>query len=188
MEIFNYVYGTDIKAGFYTPEEYREKQKQNNLNENSHVPGAYMQGKTAFCNLDRLDKCDNFYVVAVPFHEGIHYHQHNKSFSELIMNRVFANNVWIASLYEDEKQSKEDINYKDLYTMSPQEVHAYRMQFYLEEQLTEKIGIEKTQNALPKKELKLAQKIWEKARTMGKISEYRQNNSPYFSKKSNPRA
>lgn len=74
------------------------------------------------------------------------------------------------NIYEDELNLKETINYKDLYAMQPAEVHAYGLQEYVEQQLTEKTGIDKVRYADLGTEIK---NIHNKALSMAKLAQYR---------------
>lgn len=68
-KIIEYAYGTSLNIDFYTPEEYR---KENNLNEDAHVPGAEHDsstGKISF-NIERLNS-DNYMGISVLFHEAM---------------------------------------------------------------------------------------------------------------------
>lgn len=167
-EIFKYVYGTVPEIGFFTPEEEKARLRQAGLNENAHINAAfYRSGKICF-NEERLQESDNYFAVSVLFHEGTHHRQETQSFDNPLVNRIFNANISNINVYENELNNKGDKSYKDLYTMLPDEVHAYGIQEYMEKQLAEKTGIVKT--AAVNKE---ADKIHNKALAMAKLAQYR---------------
>lgn len=164
-KIFKYVYGMVPEIGFFTPEEEKARLRQAGLNENAHINAAfYRNGKICF-NEERLQESDNYFAVSVLFHEGTHHRQETQSFDNPLVNRIFNTNI---NVYENELNNKGDTSYKDLYTMLPDEVHAYGIQEYMEKQLAEKTGIVKT--AAVNKE---ANKIHNKALAMAKLAQYR---------------
>ena len=71
--------------------------------------------------------------------------------------------------YDNERNDKQDKNYKDLYTMLPCEVHAYGLQEYMENELIEKAGIQKANN----KDTPVVKRIHDKGYSMAKVNQYR---------------
>lgn len=141
-KIIEYVYGTPLKVGFYTQEEYR---KENNLDENAPVFGAYQEKGKIFFNSDRLENSDNYMGVSVVFHEYMHKRQEEVKFENPLINRLFACNVDRAVGYEMRNIDSFSPEYEDIYSLMPKEVHAYAMQNYVEGCIADKTGIEKTQ-------------------------------------------
>lgn len=141
-KIIEYVYGTPLKVGFYTQEEYR---KENNLDENAPVFGAYQEKGKIFFNTDRLENSDNYMGVSVVFHEYMHKRQEEVKFENPLINRLFACNVDRAVGYEMRNIDSSSPEYGDIYSLMPKEVHAYAMQNYVEGCIADKTGIEKTQ-------------------------------------------
>ena len=167
-QIFNYVYGIVPEIVFFTEEEEKSRRRQLGLNEDAHINAAYYLNGKIYFNEERLQESDNYFTVSVLFHEGTHHRQETQSFDNPLMNRVFNANISTINVYENELNNKGDKSYKDLYTMLPDEVHAYGIQEYMENQLAEKTGISKT--AIINKE---ADKIHNKALAMAKVTQYR---------------
>ncbi len=142
VKIIGYVYGAPLEVGFYTSEEYRKKE---NLDENAPVFGAYHQEGKLFFNTDRLENSDNYMGVSVVFHEFTHKRQKETKFEDPLINRLFACRVYNAVGYERINVDTSSPEYGDIYSLMPTEVHAYAMQKYVEDEITNKTGIEKTQ-------------------------------------------
>lgn len=169
-QIFKHVYGVSPEIVFFTPEEEKARRRAQGLNEDVHINAAYFfRGKLHF-NEERLQNSDNFFAISVLFHEGTHMRQHYTSFGDTSVDRLFACYVTNINLYEDELSDRGSSAYKDLYTMQPSEVHAHGLQQYVEQQITEKTGIEKTQFADLDKE---TEQIHNKAFSMAALSQYR---------------
>ncbi|MDY4840944.1 MAG: hypothetical protein SO314_01085 [Alphaproteobacteria bacterium] len=167
--IFKYVYGTAPKIEFFTEEQEKARQKNAGLNENAHINAAYYhKGKIHF-NEERLQKSDNFFAVSVMFHEGTHLRQDCENFDNPLVKRIFDCDMNNVTLYENEINDRESANYKDLYAMQPGETHAHGLQEYMEQQLTEKTGIEKDRNTNSKE----VKRIHNKAFSMAKLTQYR---------------
>ena len=167
--IFEYVYGTAPKIEFFTEEQEKARQKNAGLNENAHINAAYYhKGKIHF-NEERLQKSDNFFAVSVMFHEGTHLRQDCENFDNPLVKRIFDCDMNNVTLYENEINDRESANYKDLYAMQPDETHAHGLQEYMEQQLTEKTGIEKDRNTNSKE----VKRIHNKAFSMAKLTQYR---------------
>ena len=141
-KIIEYVYDTHLEVGFYTPEEYRRK---NNLDENAPVFGAYQEKGKIFFNTDRLETSDNYMGVSVLFHEFTHKRQEEMEFENPLINRLFACKVDRAVDYERRNINSSSPEYGDIYSLMPKEIHAYAMQKYVEDNIANKTGIEKTQ-------------------------------------------
>ena len=141
-KIIEYVYGTHLEVGFYTPEEYRQK---NNLDKNAPVFGAYEEKGKIFFNTDRLENSDNYMGVSVLFHEFTHKRQEETEFANPLINRLFACKVDNAVDYEMKNINSSSPEYGDIYSLMPKETHAYAMQKYVEDNIANKTGIEKTQ-------------------------------------------
>lgn len=170
--VFEYVYGIMPKIEYFTTAEEKERQKAEGFSKDTHVNAAYYNpsdGKIYF-NEERLKDSDVFFAVSVLLHEGTHLRQDNISFGDAQINRMFNNFIGDVNIYEDLLNDKTSANYKDLYTMLPDEKHAYGVQQYMEQFLMEKIGIEKTNYAIGNKE---AQKIHDKAFAMVAIAQYK---------------
>lgn len=167
--IFKYVYGTAPKIEFFTEEQEKARQKNAGLNENAHINAAYYhKGKIHF-NEERLQKSDNFFAVSVMFHEGTHLRQDCENFDNPLVKRIFDCDMNNVTLYENEINDRKSANYKDLYAMQPGETHAHGLQEYMEQQLTEKTGIEKDRNTNSKE----VKRIHNKAFSMAKLTQYR---------------
>ena len=169
-EIFEYVYDTPLKIGFFTPEEMRDLNKKQGLNPDTHINAAFYCNGCIFFNTERLQQSDNFFAVSVPLHEGMHLRQDSHDFQDETVNRLFAVDISRVSLYEDEINNKSSAAYKDLYAMSPGEKHAHGIQLYMEERLTEKTGLAKSTDREPDREV---ENIHNKAFTMAKITQSR---------------
>ncbi len=141
-KVIEYVYGTPLEIGFYTPEEYR---KENNLDENAPVFGAYQEKGKIFFNTDRLENSDNYMGVSVLFHEFTHKRQEETEFENQLINRLFACKADKAGDYEMRNINSSSPEYGDIYSLMPKEMHAYAMQKYVEDNIANKTGIEKTQ-------------------------------------------
>ena len=140
-KIINYAYHTSLEIGFYTSEEFR---KSHNLDENHPVYTAYQQYGKIFFNTDRLEKCDNYTGVSVLFHEFMHKRQFEEKFDNPLINRLFNDNIYSASCYEEHAIDKNSKEFGDMYSLMPAEIHAYTMQKYVEDNISDKTGIEKT--------------------------------------------
>lgn len=168
-QVFKHVYGLKPDIAFFTPEEEKASNIANGLDENVHINAAYYtKGKISF-NEERLQNSDNFFAISVLLHEGTHMRQHFTSFNDKLVDRIFSCHINNTVVYENKINNKDAIEYKDLYTLQPSEIHAYRLQQYAEQQLTAKTGIEKTNLNNLDKETK---QIHNKAFSMASISKY----------------
>ncbi|MBQ8677076.1 MAG: hypothetical protein IJ529_01240 [Alphaproteobacteria bacterium] len=163
-KIIEYVYGTPLEIGFYTSDEFR---KENNLDDKAPTFGAYTENGKIFFNTDRLENSDNYMGVSVVFHEFTHKRQEETEFDNPLINRLFACKVYNAVAYENIDTSSPE--YGDMYSLIPAEVHAYAMQKYVEDNIAEKTGIEKTQV----RETKSVQQVHTKSFAMAAIAKYR---------------
>ena len=168
-QVFEHVYGAAPKILFFTEEEQRLKNKANGLAENVHIDAAHSGGGVIYFNLDRLQSSDNFFAVSVVFHEGMHFRQDNETFSDALADRIMKCHTNYTRIYEDRLNDKESLTYKDLYTMQPHETHAYGLQEYVEDKLTELTGVQKTCSANSHE----TNKIHNKAFSMAKVTQYR---------------
>lgn len=165
-KIFEHVYGATPEVVFFTPEEEKAKRRTLGLNEDAPINAAYyLNGKIHF-NEERLQSCDNFFAVSVMFHEGTHFRQHLNNFDNPLVKRIFDSNVTNISVYENEVNDRS----RDLYTMLPSEIHAYGLQEYVEQQITEKTGIDKVEYTDLGKEIN---DVHNKAFSMAKLAQYR---------------
>lgn len=153
-QVFKYVYGVSPDIAFFTPEQEKAKKRAQGLNEDAHVNAAYFSNGQIHFNEERLQNSDNFFAISVLFHEGTHLRQSCVSFDDDLVDRIFDCHTSFTNIYEDELNNKETADYKDLYAMQPDEVHAHRLQNYVEQQLTEKTRIEKTNFTDLDKEIK----------------------------------
>ena len=170
-KVFKHIYGIKPDIVYFTTEEERAKNRAMGLPENSHIYAAYQKDGKIHFNVERLQSSDNFFAISVLFHEGTHLRQHLQTFKDSVVNRIF--NCSLDNITAGENivfNDKEALSYKDLYTMQPSETHAYGLQEYVEQQITEKTGIEKTQHQELDKETK---KIHDKAFSMAKLAQYR---------------
>ena len=169
LKIFEYVYGDAPKLEFYTEAQERERLVKLGYPEDVHINAAnYHEGIISF-NTDRLQDCDNFFEVSVPFHEGTHYRQDVQSFGYTLVDRIFQSSASNLLAYDNEDNKKQGKNYKDLYTMLPFEVHAYGLQEYMENSLIENTGIQKSKN----KDTPEVKRIHNKGYSMAKVNQYR---------------
>ena len=169
LKIFEYVYGDAPKLEFYTEAQERERLVKLGYPEDVHINAAnYHEGIISF-NTDRLQDCDNFFAVSVPFHEGTHYRQDVQSFGDALVDRIFQSSAANLLAYDNEDNKKQGKNYKDLYTMLPFEVHAYGLQEYMENSLIENTGIQKSKN----KDTPEVKRIHNKGYSMAKVNQYR---------------
>lgn len=168
-EIFKYVYGDAPKIEFFTEQQERERLKGLGYPDDVHINGADSGNGIIRFNEDRLQKSDNFFGVSVLFHEGMHFRQDTKSFGDPIVDRIFSLNVNHLNVYEDTLNNKNSSEYRDFYTMQPAEIHAYGLQEYMENNLIEKTGIQKTHN----EDLLETRKIHNKGFSMAKLTQYR---------------
>lgn len=166
-KIINYVYNTSLDIGFFTPEEFR---RNNNLNKHSHVPGAIHRGGKLFFNIERLENSNNYMGVSVVFHEFMHKRQHQENFSPLI-RRLFDCQTYHAERYEMKTIDKNSKEFGDIYSLMQKEIHAFTMQKYVEDNITNKTGIEKTKVA----ETKDVKQVHNKSFAMADISKARYN-------------
>ncbi len=164
-KIINYAYHTSLDISFFTPEEYR---KQHNLDDNCHVPGAIHRGGKLFFNTERLENGDNYMGVSVVFHEFIHKRQHQDNIDPLI-RRLFDCGIFHAGRHEEKYVDKNSKEFGDIYSLLPVEIHAYTMQKYVEDNIADKTGIEKTQA----KETEDARQVHNKAFAMANITKSR---------------
>lgn len=141
-KIIEYVYDTPLEIGFYTSDEFR---KENNLDKNAPVFGAYQEKGKIFFNTDRLENSDNYMGVSVVFHEFAHKRQEETKFDNPLINRLFATETYKAFDYEMRNIDVSSPEYGDMYSLIPNEVHAHAMQKYVENKIAEKTGLEKTQ-------------------------------------------
>lgn len=167
-KIIEYVYDMPLEVGFYTPEEYR---KENNLDENAPVFGAYQEKGKIFFNTDRLKNSDNYMGVSVVFHEFTHKRQEETEFANPLINRLFACKADNAVGYEMKNINISSPEYGDIYSLMPKEMHAFAMQKYIEDNIANTTGIEKTQV----REAKDVKQVHNKSFTMATISRYRSN-------------
>ena len=169
LKIFEYVYGDAPKLEFYTEAQERKRLVKLGYPEDVHINAAnYHEGIISF-NTDRLQDCDNFFAVSVPFHEGTHYRQDVQSFGDTLVDRIFQSSASNLLAYDNEDNKKQGKNYKDLYTMLPFEVHAYGLQEYMENSLIENTGIQKSKN----KDTPEVKRIHNKGYSMAKVNQYR---------------
>lgn len=170
-KVFEHVYGFKPDIVYFTQEEEKAKNRAMGLPEDSHIYAAYQKNGKIHFNIERLQSSDNFFAISVLFHEGTHLRQHLESFKDPVVDRIFNCNLDNITAGENIVfNDKEALSYKDLYTMQPSETHAYGLQEYVEQQITEKTGIEKTQHQELDKETK---KIHDKAFSMAKLAQYR---------------
>ena len=167
-KIIRYVYDTPLEIGFYTPEEYR---KENNLDENAPVFGAYQERGKIFFNTDRLENSDNYMGVSVLFHEFTHKRQEETEFANPLINRLFACKVDNAVGYEMKNINSSSPEYGDIYSLMPKEMHAHAMQKYVEDNIANKTGIKKTQV----QEAKDVKQVHDKSFAMAEILRSRSN-------------
>lgn len=165
-KVFAYVYGTAPSIVFFTPEEEKNKRRALGLNEDAPINAAYYQGGKIHFNEERLQNSDNFFAVSVMFHEGTHHRQHLNDFDDPLVKRIFDSNLSNINVYENEINNRD----RDLYTMQPSEVHAHGLQEYVEQQITEKTGIDKVNYTDLGKEIK---NVHNKAFSMAKLAQYR---------------
>ena len=165
-KVFEYVYGTVPEIVFFTPEEERAKRRTLGLNEDAPINAAYHQNGKIHFNEERLQSSDNFFAISVMFHEGTHHRQHLNNFDNPLVKRIFDSNLTNINLYENETNNRD----RDLYTMRPSEIHAYGLQEYVEQQITEKTGIDKVCYADLGKEIK---NVHNKAFSMARLAQYR---------------
>ena len=165
-KVFEYVYGTVPEIVFFTPEEERAKRRTLGLNEDAPINAAYHQNGKIHFNEERLQSSDNFFAVSVMFHEGTHHRQHLNNFDNSLVRRIFDSNLTNINVYENETNNRD----RDLYTMQPSEIHAHGLQEYVEQQITEKTGIDKAHYADLGKEIK---NVHNKAFSMAKLAQYR---------------
>ncbi len=164
-KVLEYVYGTPLEVKFYTSDEYR---KENNLDEKAHVDAAYETEGKIFFNTDRLASSDNYMGVSVIFHEFMHKRQHETNFENPLISRLFNCNVYSTVTYEKRKIDSSLPEYGDIYSLMPQERHAYYMQKYVEDQIAEKTGIAKTQEQVSE----TTKKMHNKSFAMAAVSRY----------------
>ena len=164
--VFENVYGTVPEIVFFTPEEERARRRTLGLNEDAPINAAYHQNGKIHFNEERLQSSDNFFAVSVMFHEGTHHRQHLNNFDDPWVRRIFDSNLTNINVYENETNNRD----RDLYTMQPSEIHAYGLQEYVEQQITEKTGIDKVHYADLGKEIK---NVHNKAFLMSKLSQNR---------------
>lgn len=165
-KVFEYVYGTVPEIVFFTPEEERARCRTLGLNEDAPINAAYHQNGKIHFNEERLQSSDNFFAVSVMFHEGTHHRQHLNDFDNSWVRRIFDSNLTNINVYENETNNRD----RDLYAMQPSEIHAYGLQEYVEQQITEKTGIDKVRYADVGKEIK---NVHNKAFSMAKLAQYR---------------
>lgn len=165
-KVFKHVYGATPEVAFFTPEDERAKRRTLGLNEDAPINAAYYQNGKIHFNEERLQNSDNFFVVSVLFHEGTHLRQHLNNFDNPLVKRIFDSNLTNINLYENEINNRE----RDLYTMQPSEIHAHGLQEYVEQQITEKTGIDKVHYTDLGKEIK---DVHHKAFSMAKLAQYR---------------
>ena len=167
-KIIEYAYGTSLNIDFYTPEEYR---RENNLDENAHVPGAEHDsstGKISF-NTERLNS-DNYTGISVLFHEYMHQRQSEVDFENPSINKIFAlsDKLYIAYDHERQNITPTSSEFGDFYSLMPNEVHAFAMQKYAEDGIVEKTGIEKTEENTSK----TVKQVHDKSFAMAAVSKY----------------
>lgn len=165
-KVFEYVYGTTPEIVFFTPEDERTKRRNLGLNEDAPINAAYYQNGKIHFNEERLQSSDNFFAVSVMFHEGTHLRQHLNDFDNPLVKRIFDSNLTNINVYENETNNRD----RDLYTMQPSEIHAHGLQEYVEQQITEKTGIDKVHYTDLGKEIK---NVHNKAFSMAKLVQYR---------------
>jgi hypothetical protein len=83
--------------------------------------------------------------VSVLFHEFTHKRQEETEFENPLINRLFACKTYNAVDYEMKNINLSSPEYGDIYSLMPQEMHAFAMQKYVEDNIANKTGIEKTQ-------------------------------------------
>ena len=169
LKIFEYVYGSAPKLEFYTEAQERERLVKLGFPKDTHINAAYFKDGKIYFNEERLQKSENFFAISVPFHEGTHYRQDRESFGNPLIDRLFNSNANYATIYENQRNNKEDKNYKDFYTMMPGEIHAYGLQEYMENALMEKTGLERTKN----NDTKIVKNVHNKGYSMSKVNQYR---------------
>jgi len=167
-EIFEYVYGVKLNIAFFTQEEERAKNRENGLPEDTHIYGAYKHGDTIYFNEERLQSGDNFWGISVLFHESTHWRQEVETFEDPIVERLMNCNPNFVTTYEKKLGNKTE--YEDFYTIDPSERHAYGLQEYVEGLLTEKTGVEQTQDVTLDEETK---RMHNKAFSMARLTQYR---------------
>ena len=169
-EVFEYVYGAAPEVVFFTPEQEKARRRDLGLNEDAPINAAYFSNGKIHFNEERLQSSDNFFAVSVLFHEGTHFRQHLNDFDDPLVRRIFDSNLTNINVYEDEVNNKDAKSYRDLYTMQPSETHAYGLQEYVEQQITEKTGIDKVHYTDLGKEIK---NVHNKAFSMARLAQYR---------------
>lgn len=169
-KIFEFVYGIKPEIIYFTPEEERAQNRAQGLPEDTHINAAYQKGGKIYFNEERLQDSDNFFAISVLFHEGTHLRQHFKTFKDPLVERIFNCAMSNVTVYENMVNDKKSSDYKDLYTMQPCEVHAHGLQEYVEQQITEKTGIRKTQHTPLNNEILT---VHNKGFSMAKLAQYR---------------
>ncbi|MBO5038812.1 MAG: hypothetical protein J6C85_05090 [Alphaproteobacteria bacterium] len=165
-KIFEYVYQTAPEIVFFTLEDEKAERRSLGLNEDAPISAAYYQNGKIHFNEERLQSSDNFFAVSVMFHEGTHLRQDINNFDNPLVERIFNSNLTNIHVYENEINNRTG----DLYTMQPSEIHAYGLQEYVEQQITEKLGIDKVCHADLGKEIK---NVHNKAFSIAKLAQYR---------------
>ena len=169
LKIFEYVYGSAPKLEFYTEAQERERLVKLGFPKDVHIDMAYFKDGKIYFNEERLQTSENFFAVSVPFHEGTHYRQDRESFGNPLIDRLFNSKANYATIYENQRNNQKDKNYQDFYTMMPGEVHAYGLQEYMENELMEKTGLERSKN----NDTKIVKNIHNKGFSMSKVNQYR---------------
>lgn len=169
-KVFEYVYGIAPEVGYFTPDEERARNKANGMAEDAHIEAAYQFKGKVYFNEERLQNSDNLFAVSVLFHEGTHLRQHFETFENPLVERIFSCHMGNAATYEDIESNKKSADYMDLYALQPSEKHAHGLQKYVEQQLMEKMGVEKTHFTKLGKE---TSQIQNKAFSMAEITQYR---------------
>ena len=170
QKVYEYVYGIAPDVKFFTQEEERAKNIALGIDENAMISAAYASKGVVYFNLDQLQGSDNFYAVSTFFHEATHCRQGNTDFGDEIVNRIFYSDISNVTTYESVAKAQMSDDFRDLYTMSPSETHAYGIQQYMENALIEKTGINKVCYEAETKEVET---VLNKAFTMAAITQVR---------------
>ena len=170
-KVFEFVYGINPEVVYFPPpEEEKAKNRKLGLPEDTHINAAYQHEGRIYFNEERLQDSDNFFAISVLFHEGTHLRQHFETFKDPIVQRIFDCCLNNLTVYENLANDKKSADYKDLYAMQPSETHAHGLQEYVEQLITEKTGIQKTQHTQLDKETR---NVHNKGFSMAKLAQYR---------------
>lgn len=134
LSVFNDCYQTDIKLDFFNEDEWGQEQKHKHKSLSASefsLPLAYQKNNTIFINKEKFSVCDNFVLLSVVYHEGLHILQTREDWS---------NFPSIEKLFE-QKFSDLAQEQKDLYMINPLETHTYDLNNRVADFLKEKMQI-----------------------------------------------